>query len=139
MKACERNEKFAAAWAAACEAGDRAAAACRPAAMIVEQHADMTDDSSPVKRAWIVPGGPCGFAWISIHPANSSFGLWAKKTFGLRRSYGGGLTISSKFSPGNSLVQSLALNEAWCHAAVESLRASGVLGNARVYAESRID
>jgi hypothetical protein len=38
--------------------------------MIVEQHENVMDDSSPVKEQWVVPGGPCGFASIRVKCTN---------------------------------------------------------------------
>lgn len=38
--------------------------------MVVQQHADMTDDDSPVTEQWVVAGGPCGFASIRVKCTN---------------------------------------------------------------------
>ena len=38
--------------------------------MVVQERADVMDDSSPVKEEWIVPGGPCGFASIRVKCTN---------------------------------------------------------------------
>ena len=38
--------------------------------MVVQQHSDVLDDSSPVKKEWVVPGGPCGFASIRVKCTN---------------------------------------------------------------------
>jgi hypothetical protein len=37
-----------------------------PTPMIVEQHENPLDDSSPLEKAWVVDGGVCGFAWVVI-------------------------------------------------------------------------
>lgn len=65
-----------------------------PTPMIVEQHQDMLDDSSPVKKSWFVEQGVCGFVWVNLKPATSSFCRFLqKKAPGWKRdSYYGGLT-----------------------------------------------
>lgn len=37
-----------------------------PTPMVVQQHANMLDDNSPVEKSWFVEGGVCGFAWINV-------------------------------------------------------------------------
>ena len=39
-------------------------------AMVVQQHANVLDDSSEVTEQWVVPGGPCGFAAIRVKCTN---------------------------------------------------------------------
>jgi hypothetical protein len=38
--------------------------------MVVQQHADIADDNSPVTQQWVVGGGPCGFASIRVKCVN---------------------------------------------------------------------
>jgi len=38
--------------------------------MVVQQHADVMDDDSPVTEQWVVEGGPCGFASIRVKCVN---------------------------------------------------------------------
>jgi hypothetical protein len=81
-------------FATAHEAGMAAAKACTPVPMIVQQHASMANDASPVEKEWLVGGGVCGFAWIKVNPANCMFANWCKKNNkGKTDSYEGGLTI----------------------------------------------
>lgn len=40
------------------------------APMVVQQHANVMDDSSPVTDQWVVDGGPCGFASIRVMCTN---------------------------------------------------------------------
>lgn len=40
--------------------------AAKPVPMVVQQHENMADDNSPVVQEWVVPGGPCGFAWVNV-------------------------------------------------------------------------
>jgi hypothetical protein len=56
---------------AAVEAGMEALNEAKPIPMIVEQHANVLDDNSPVKQSWVVDGGVCGFASI-IFKANTT-------------------------------------------------------------------
>jgi hypothetical protein len=39
----------------------------------------------------IIDEGACGFAWVTVKPANSSFAIWAKKQGLMRSAYGGGV------------------------------------------------
>lgn len=48
------------------KAGLKAAEDCVPTPMVVAQHANPLDDSSPVTKAWHVPSGVCGFAWVNV-------------------------------------------------------------------------
>jgi hypothetical protein len=48
------------------EAGMKALESCVPTPMMVAQHENMLDDNSPVAKAWHVPDGVCGFAWIIV-------------------------------------------------------------------------
>lgn len=47
-------------------AGLLAMAQANPTPMVVQQHANMADDNSPVVQQWTVPGGVCGFAWVVV-------------------------------------------------------------------------
>jgi len=50
----------------AMKAGQVAMAECMPIPMVVEQHANIFNDSSPVTEQWHVSEGICGFAWVNI-------------------------------------------------------------------------
>jgi hypothetical protein len=81
-------------WDRAYAAGIAAAEATNPTPMVVSQHANPLDDSSPVTRQYFVPQGACGFAWIIIRPGNSKFANWIKKNhLGRPDSYYGGVNI----------------------------------------------
>jgi hypothetical protein len=47
------------------------------------------DQGIPIDR---IDDGACGFAWVTVRPANSSFAIWAKKQGIMRAMYGGGVT-----------------------------------------------
>jgi hypothetical protein len=57
-------------WNKAKEAGRQAVNELTPKPMIVQEHENMLDDSSPVKKEWFVADGVCGFAWVNIRPAS---------------------------------------------------------------------
>lgn len=129
-----RDDQFAAAWADAQKAARAAAEAATPAPMVVGD-ADLMGNPVPGGRRYVVEGGPCGFAWVKVRPANSAFANWAKRTGVAKggRSYGGGLTVA--WCPAGG-TQSMARQEAAADAMAEVLR--DTLGvDAR--SESRMD
>lgn len=129
--AAERNAKWAELHKRACEAGRAAADACNPTPMVVAQHANQMDDGSPVVKSWVVPGGPCGFAWVVVRPGNCSFAKWARKNVPLTdRHYYGGVSIWCPLG-----TQSMAIKEAYCNAYAEVLRGAGIAA----HAGSRLD
>lgn len=65
-----------------------------PTPMVVEEHENMLDGNSKVKNTWQVNDGVCGFAWITIKPANSAFAKWLmEKNLARKASYGSGVLI----------------------------------------------
>lgn len=117
-------------WAKADAAGKEAAEKCVPTPMVVTQHANPLDDGSPVTKAWHVPQGVCGFAWVNINPGNCSFALWAKKELGAHKSYRRGVDIWV-----SAYGQSMELKEAYARGVAKTLQAAGI----RAYASSRMD
>jgi hypothetical protein len=83
------------------------------------------------QKTYVVPGGVCGFAWISVRPGNSKFANWLKKNeLGRRDSYEGGVKVwVSEFG------QSMELKEAYAYAFAAVLQEEGL----RAYAGSRMD
>lgn len=110
--------------------GMAAAGATVPTPMIVQQHASMANDASPVVKEWVVPDGACGFAWITIRPATSRFARWMKKAGLASPAYGGGVQVWVSY-----FNQSVARKEAYAEAYAEVLRDAGVTA----YAGSRLD
>lgn len=121
---------FGALWAKAHAAGHAAATAVTPRAMVVSQHADMLDDSSPTVKSWYVSEGACGFAWV-VFKGNTPFGRWAKKTGKAHSHYPSGLSYWV-----GDYGQSMARKEAYAHAFARALRDGGV---ADAYSSSRMD
>jgi hypothetical protein len=128
----ERYAKFEEVFNEANRAGYAAAEAMTPRAMVVASHSNPLDDSSPVEKAWYVPDGVCGFAWVKVFPANSSFAKWLVKAGHAKgRAYGGGIDIW--ISAHN---QSMERKEAHAAKMAEILREK--LG-VKAYAQSRMD
>lgn len=52
----------------------------KPVPMVVQQHANPLDDSSPVVAEYApIESGICGFAWVNVSPGTSSFARWLMK------------------------------------------------------------
>lgn len=132
-------------WDKAKLAGDAALRACEPTPMVVQEHANMLDDKSPVVKQWFVSGGVCGFA--SLHVKAKGKGLEfvnELKKAGLCSSKGERHSHKEWqyhdyykgfyywVSVGG---QSMQLKEAWAHAAAEVLQKAGI----PVYVQSRMD
>lgn len=112
------------------EAGTAAGSALSVAPMVVQQHADMMDDKSPVVQQWEVEGGPCGFAWVSLFKVlGKKRALAMEKGFSVDH-YAGGLRLSVM-----QFGQSMAKKEAYAEAYAAVLREAGF----SAYAGSRMD
>jgi alpha-beta hydrolase superfamily lysophospholipase len=72
----------------------------------------------------------CGFAWVTLRPANSSFAIWAKKNRDWKPAYGGGMQLWV-----SAYNQSMKRKEAYATAFANVLYASGI----KAYAGSRMD
>ena len=57
-----KQTRFETIWKEAVEAGCQAGQSAIPTSMIVEEHENMLDDHSPVKKSYFVGEGVCGFA-----------------------------------------------------------------------------
>lgn len=112
------------------KAGLKALAECVPEPMIVCQHANMIDDSSPVVRRDYVADGLCGFAWINVRPGTCSFAKYLKTYRQGYKDYYGGISIHVR--EGN---QSIAKKEAYAGAFAEVLCNHDINASA----ESRLD
>jgi hypothetical protein len=124
-KGQERDQKktdIAAAFKAAHEAGLAAGNANSPVPMVVQQHANMMDDSSPVTQQWVVNDGVCGFAWVRLNPARGTIADMFKE-LGARPAYGGGLQLHCF-----DFNQSMSRKEAYCKAYAQVMRDRGYTG-----------
>lgn len=61
--------------------------------MIVNEHSNMLDDASPIKQSYYVADGVCGFAWVTVKPANSGFAKFLRNVMGCHLAYGGGMQL----------------------------------------------
>lgn len=90
----EREQLYKTVWLEACEAGRQAGESHNPRPMVVQQHANQLDDNSPVVYEETISDGVCGFAWVTIRPANCKFANWLKKNeLAKTDSYSGGVKI----------------------------------------------
>jgi hypothetical protein len=112
------------------KAGLWAGNAVKPFAMVVEQHENAFDDSSPVTHREVVRDGLCGFAWIKVVPATGSFARWCRKNVRSHKGFGGGEHIWVR-----DFDQSFERKEAYACEFVNVLREAGLTA----YAGSRLD
>jgi len=126
----DKEKRFVELYNKACEAGVKAADECVPIPMVVEAHANMMDDNSPVVQSWHVPDGVCGFAWIVIRPGTCSFARWTVKYAGAKKHYHGGVSIWV-----SAYGQSMQRKEAYAYAFAKVLQDAGI----KAYASSRMD
>jgi len=113
------------------QAGMVAGNACKPTPMVVQQHQNMADDSSPVVKSYLVPSGICGFASSIIRPGNSGFAVWLRKNkIGHKHYYGGWAVPCMEFN------QSMECKIAYCDAFGSVLAKHGINGG---YTDSRMD
>lgn len=103
------------------EAGMKAAEAHTPTPMRVIQRQNPLDPHSPIARDYgTVNEGVCGFAWVVIRPATTSFARWLKAQRIGRNGYGGGVHIwVSQFG------QSMERKEKYAAAYAEVMREAG--------------
>ena len=126
-----KQQNYQKIWDEALNAGQDALTKCTPTPMVVEEHKHQLDDNSPVVKQWFVEGGVCGFAWVNIRPATSSFARWLKSQGIVKRvSYYGGYDYWVIHGG-----QSMQRKEAFARAMAEVLRKHGINADAM----SRID
>ena len=84
------------------------------------------------KRTYVLDDGPCGYAWVNIHPGNCKVANQYKKMGLARPAYGGGVQMwVSEFG------QSVDRKTAYANAYADKLRA--VTGHEQIYGGSRLD
>lgn len=128
-------------------AGHKAAEKSRPIPMVVQEHVNMLDDSSPVKQSWVVPGGVCGFAWVIVRCTNKESrkfindlkkaGIaspdvndWSPKVVFKKASYYKGYMYYCPL-----MTQSMTLKEDFCQAFAKVLHDTGI----NAHSMSRMD
>lgn len=133
----EREQRYAAfadLLAAAHAAGQAAHDDALPTPMVVEEHENPLDDSSPVVRQYAVHEGPVGFAWVIVRPGNSSFAHWLRKTGRGSSAYRGGVQIWVRTPE-----QSYERKVAYARAMADVLKASPLLEGLSITTGSRVD
>ena len=125
-----RDKEFVALHAKADAAGRAAVDALQVVPMVVQEHANMANDNSPVAKSYYVPDGVCGFASIIITPGNCPFANWAKKHLNAGKHYHGGVSIWV-----HDYNQSYQKKTAYAHAYGKVLAEAGIKG----YVDSRLD
>ena len=81
-------------WDEAHEAGMKAGNACTPVPMVVVEHVNPLDDTSPIKRQYSpISDGVCGFASVVVTPGTCSFAVWCRENKEARPNYYGGTTV----------------------------------------------
>lgn len=110
-------------------AGQEAGQKHQPRPMVVQEHANAMNDSSPVVKEWFVSEGLCGFAWVIVK--DRKFGNWLiKNGYGRRDSYAHGVNIwISEYS------QSYERKQAHASAMADVFQKYGI----KCYAGSRLD
>lgn len=119
-----RYSQFAEWWREAHAAGVAAGNAVTPTPMIVR-------DTVRGITYEPIADGVCGFAWVVLHPATSSFARWAAKVHQCRKEYGGGLCLVRV----HQFNQSMTRKEAYAQAFAKVLQSHGL----QAYSHSRMD
>jgi hypothetical protein len=133
-QATERYAKYQE-WITACsELANTAYLNAQPAPMAVYETAGLSDAPKPGGQSWYVSEGVCGFAWVTISPATSSFARWLSKNKIGYKAYKGGWQIPMHFFVGQ-IGQSLERAEAASLACSRFLREQGI----KAHASSRMD
>ena len=112
-------------------AGTKAGNEHNPTPMVVGRAKHLFGNEIVPGTEEVVEEGVCGFAWVNIKPATSSFARWCKTNVdGVHKSYYGGIDIWCRL-----FNQSMERKEAWADAFCEVLNEHGI----RAYAMSRMD
>jgi predicted nucleic acid-binding Zn finger protein len=121
VKSGPKDAEFAALYLKARQAGLDAGSAEKTSTMVVVGHG----------QRYVVPEGPCGFAWVVVKPGTSAFARWlVKKGYASKHYYGGVSIWVSDFN------QSMERKYAYAAAFAEVLRQGGI---ENCYADSRMD
>jgi hypothetical protein len=130
----ERNQKFETLMKELAGIAETAYMAAQPAPMVVFETAGLSNTPKPNGNSWYVSEGVCGFAWVVIKPATSSFAKWlARKDIGYK-AYDGGWVLPMHYFIVN-MSQSLERAEAASYAVAQELRKH----NINCFATSRMD
>jgi hypothetical protein len=98
--------------------------------MVVQQRENPLDDDSRLVRQYFVSDGVCGFASVTVKPANSKFAKFLVANGLGRKAYNGGVSMSVR-----DFNQSLQRKEAYAYAFASVLNEHGI----KAHVESRMD
>lgn len=127
-----RYEKFEAVYNKANAAGHAAGVAAIPTPMTVGTPTTLFgNDLDPAKPIYHVSEGACGFAWVRVRPATTSFARWLVKNKLAHKAYTGGVDIWIS-AHGQSIERKAAHARAMAHVLTTEL---GI----KAYADSRLD
>jgi hypothetical protein len=98
--------------------------------MVVQQRENPLNDDSRLVREYFVSDGVCGFASVTVKPANSKFAKYLVANGLGRKSFSGGVSMSIR-----QFNQSLQKKEAYAYAFASVLNEHGI----KAYVESRMD
>jgi hypothetical protein len=125
------NREAAAIFREAQAAGLAAGNAAKPTPMVVGTPTSfLGGEIDYTKRTYYVPDGVCGFAWVTIHPGNSSIARHAKRLGIGSKAYGGGVSIQVW-----EYGQSMDRKSSHAGAYADVLQKHGV----KAYSQSRMD
>lgn len=80
-------------------------------------------DANGNSMAWKVNGGVCGYAYVTLRPATTSFARWLVKEHGWRKAYEGGISLMV-----SDYNQSMGRKAAHAEAMAKSLKGKGYSG-----------
>ena len=129
-KKTKGDSEFKGLWDKAKKAGIEAGNQAGVTPMVVTERHSPLDDRSPVKKQYFVSEGACGFAWVTVKPANSAFAKWLVRNNHGRVSSEGGVKIW--ISEHN---QSVDRKSAHAYSLAQVLVEAGI----RAYSDSRLD
>ena len=98
--------------------------------MVVQQRENPLNDDSKVVREYFINDGVCGFASVTVKPANCKFAKFLVANGLGRKSFNGGVSMSVR-----DFNQSLTKKEAYAYAFASVLNEHGI----KAYVESRMD
>lgn len=116
-------------------AGQKATMAAKPTPMVVYEAQGLSDIPKPGGKHWVVPGGVCGFATVTIKPATGGFVKLLKELGIGWKGYYGGWCVPMHPEVEGPLVQSLEIKQAYGAAYVKVLREAGI----KCHLETRLD
>ena len=98
--------------------------------MVVQQRENPLNDDSRLVREYFVADGVCGFASVTVKPANSKFAKYLVANGLGRKAYNGGVSMSIR-----QFNQSLQKKEAYAYAFASVLNEHGI----KAHVDSRMD